>query len=125
VHSVLGQLRAQNIQLGVLSNFSLASLEQSLVTTGLAPYFQVACSAAVIGAAKPSAQAYKTALDALRVEPEECIFFDDEEECIEGARRLGLRAYLVDRQAPANDFQSAIVCNLATVPELVLNSVNR
>jgi putative hydrolase of the HAD superfamily len=123
VPSVLARLRAWNVQLGVLSNFSLASLEQSLVTTGLAQYFHIACSAAVIGAAKPSVQAYKIALDALQVEPNRCIYFDDEEECVEGARRLGLRAYLVDRQAATYDYQSARVCNLTIVPELLLHSV--
>jgi putative hydrolase of the HAD superfamily len=121
---ILEQLRANKLRLGVLSNFSLASLKQSLVTANLAEYFDIACSAPVIGAAKPSAKAYEIALEALQVKPEQCMFFDDEVECVEGARRMGLCAYLVDRQGTADDYQSAIVCSLRAVPQLVRSSAN-
>jgi len=119
VRSVLVQLRAQNIQLGVLSNFSLASLEQSLVTAGLAEYFEIACSAAVTGAAKPNPQAYQIALDALQVAPGQCLFFDDEADCVEGARSMGLLAFLVDRRAPAHNLAQGVIANLEAVTLLV------
>ncbi len=119
VRSVLAQLRAQNIQLGVLSNFSLASLEQSLVTAGLAEYFDIACSAPVLGVAKPDARAYKIALEALQVPPGQCLFFDDEAICVEGARRVGLHAYLVDRQAPADALNHGVVANLQSIQMLI------
>jgi putative hydrolase of the HAD superfamily len=119
VRPVLAQLRAQKVKLGVLSNFSLASLEQSLVTAGLADYFDIACSAAVTGAAKPDAQAYQIALDALQVEPGQCLFFDDEEECVEGAHSLGLLAFRVDRQAPTHDLGRRVIANLQAVTLLI------
>jgi putative hydrolase of the HAD superfamily len=119
VRSVLEQLRAIDVRLGVLSNFSLASLEQSLVTSKLAEYFDIACSAAVIGAAKPAAKAYEIALKALQVKPEQCLFLDDEVECVEGARKLGVRAYLVDRQATTHNLERAVLANLQPVPLLV------
>jgi HAD superfamily hydrolase (TIGR01509 family) len=121
VRSVLNYLHAQNIRLGVLSNFSLASLEQSLVTTNLAAYFDTICAATVIGASKPSAQAYEIAVQALQVEPKQCLFFDDELGCVEGARKLGMRSYLVDRQAATHDLQNAVVVNLSLVPLLVVS----
>lgn len=119
VRAVLAQLRARNIHLGVLSNFSLASLEQSLVTAGLAQYFDIACSAAVSGVAKPSPQAYRIALDALQVAPNQCLFFDDEMECVEGARNMGLLAFLVDRRAPVHDVAQRVIVDLEAVTLLV------
>lgn len=55
--------------------------------------------------------------------PDECLCFDDEEECVAGARRLGLRAYLVDRSAPSDDWEKGAVKSLHTVPQLA--SVSR
>jgi putative hydrolase of the HAD superfamily len=119
VKESLRQLRAQNMRLGVLSNFSMASLDHSLVSAGLGDFFDVVCAAPVIGVSKPSARAYQIALDALQVKPEQCLFFDDEVECVEGARRVNMRAFLVDRQAPSTDWRQRIVTNLLEVPALV------
>jgi putative hydrolase of the HAD superfamily len=119
VQETLKQLRAQTVRLGVLSNFSLASLDHSLVSVGLGDFFDVVCAAPVIGVSKPSAKAYQIALDALQVKPEECLFFDDEWECVEGARQVGMRAFLVDRHAPTTDWRRRVVANLLEVPALV------
>ena len=121
VRMVVQQLRAANIRMGVLSNFSMASLEQSLVTVGLAEFFAVVCAAPVIGAAKPSVEAYETALAAMQTKPESCLFFDDEVQYVEGARGLGIRAYLVDRGSNAHDLQHAVVANLEPVLQLALH----
>lgn len=112
VPPVLAELRRRGLRLGVLSNFTLASLDQSLVGAGLADYFDVICAAPVIGVAKPAARAYRIALDALQVTADECLYFDDEEECVAGARALGMRAFLVDRRAQADDPQAGVVTDL-------------
>lgn len=120
VQPVLAQLRRQKLRLGVLSNFSLASLDHSLVSAGLAHYFDAICAAPVIGYAKPAPQAYQIALDTLQVSAEECLYFDDEEECIAGAEALGMRAWLVDRRAGVDDWQCKLVAGLQAVPQLAL-----
>lgn len=89
--------RECGLRVGVLSNFSLATLEASLLSAGLADLVDVACAAPVIGAAKPDPAAYQAVLRALTVGPEAAVFFDDEAPCVAGARAIGLRAYLVDR----------------------------
>lgn len=122
VRSVLEHLRALNIRLGVLSNFSLASLGQSLLTAGLANYFDAICAATVIGAAKPSARAFEIALNSMRVESDHCLFFDDEIDCVNGAQMLGIKAYLVDRQAASDDWQRGVVTSLLPVPQLVYSA---
>lgn len=121
VRSVLEQLHSAGIRMGVLSNFSMASIEQSLVTAGLAEFFTVMCSAAVIGVSKPALEAYAIAVSALGVRPENCLFFDDETECIDGARSAGLRACLVARQAAIHDPQFAAIEDLRPVPLLALS----
>lgn len=120
VRTVLEQLYSAGIRMGVLSNFSLASLEQSLVTAGLADFFTVMCSASGSGVAKPAPEAYEIAVSALGVRPENCLFFDDETECVEGARRAGLRAYLVARQGTLQDPPLAAIEDLRSVPLLAL-----
>jgi HAD superfamily hydrolase (TIGR01509 family) len=118
VPAMLAALRRQNLRLGVLSNFSLASLDHSLMSAHLAHYFDAVCAAPVIGWSKPAAQAYQIALDALQIKANECLYFDDEEDCVAGARHLGLPAFLVDRCALADNWQHRMVASLQSVPRL-------
>lgn len=111
--------RAANLRVGVLSNFSLASLEQSLRTTGLAPWIDVACAATVIGAAKPAREAYAITAARLGVALEHCLFFDDEPPCVAGAAASGMVAYQVDRQLAAHDLAAGKVADLSALALLL------
>ena len=111
--------RAAGLHIGVLSNFSLASLEASLAATGLGDLIDVACAATVIGVAKPAPEAYRIVAERLGVQPEECLFFDDEEMCVIGAREVGMTAYRVDRKRQAHDLAAGIVAGLGAVPQLI------
>lgn len=112
-------VRQQGLKTGVLSNFSLASLAESLTAVGLADLVDEACAATVIGSAKPAAAAYLAICQALHVQPHECLFFDDEEPCVLGARQVGMTAYLVDRRRPTHDLAAGVVCDLMAVPHLL------
>ncbi|GIV78605.1 MAG: phosphatase [Litorilinea sp.] len=118
VTQVLAALDKQPVRIGVLSNFALASLEASLEAAGLARYIDVACAAPVIGAAKPAPAAYLTVMERLGVDPADCLFVDDEEICVEGARAVGMRAYLMDRQRPDHDLAAHILRDLTPLPHL-------
>lgn len=111
--------RQHGLQTGVLSNFNLASLPHSLTAVGLAELVDVACAAPVIGVAKPEAEAYLTVTRALGVLPAQCLFFDDEAECVAGARRVGMRAFLVDRSRLQHDLEANIVSDLTILPQLI------
>ena len=115
----LDSARRAMMKVGVLSNFALASLEPSLEATGLSELVDVACAATVIGVSKPDVQAYKIVADALGVTPEECLFFDDEEPCVDGALRAGMTAYLVDRSLGCHDLANGVVCSLGAIASLV------
>lgn len=111
--------RAAHLRMGVLSNFALASLEHSLHRTGLAGWIDAACAATVIGAAKPAPEAYIMAATRLGVRPEECLFFDDELTCVEGARAVGMRAWHVDRRRTTHDLAAGTAADLSVLPRLL------
>jgi FMN phosphatase YigB (HAD superfamily) len=70
----------------------------------------------VIGAAKPSPEAYRIASHALGVQPEECLFFDDEIECVKGAQAVGMGAYLVNRRSAGHVIAEGTVQDLTAIP---------
>lgn len=110
--------RRHNLRVGVLSNFSLASLMESLTAVGLAELVDEARAAPTIGIAKPHPEAYLTITRALGVRPESCLFFDDEAPCVDGAEQLGMHAYRVDRQREEHDWQNHVVADLTAVATL-------
>ncbi len=114
----LEMARQCGLRVGVLSNFSLASLEPSLEAAGLLDLVDVAAAAPVIGVSKPDPQAYRWIVDALAVAPEECLFFDDEEPCVAGATSAGLQAYRVDRKNP-QDVPRRVVQDLSVLSTLL------
>lgn len=119
VRDCLWAARSRGLGIGVLSNFPLVSLDASLVAAGLADAIDVARSAPMIGAAKPHPASYLGVTEALGVLPEDCLFFDDEREHVEGARALGIRAYLVDRTRTEHALAEGIVCDLRVLPALL------
>lgn len=112
-------VRHRELTVGVLSNFALASLEASLEAIGLLDLADCACAATVIGASKPDPESYLTVCGRLGVKPEECLFLDDEVECVEGARAVGMAAYQVDRQLAEHRISAGIVSSLDVLPDLL------
>ena len=86
------------LKTGVLSNFALASLDESLQVLGIADLIDVACAATVIGVAKPDPESYRTVCRSLDVLPSECLYYDDEIECVRGGQTVGMQVFLVDRR---------------------------
>ncbi len=112
-------IRQRKLPIGVLSNFSLASLDASLIAVNLIDLVDVACAATVIGAAKPAAEAYLTISRLLGVEPNECLFFDDEIACVEGGRAVGMHAYLVDRRRTEHALAEGVVRDLTVIAQIL------
>ncbi len=95
--AVLAHLKEHGFKIGVLSNFSLASLEPSLEHLGLSAYVDTACAATVIGVSKPHPDAYRIVADRLGVPASDCLFIDDEAEHVQGAQAVGMHACLLER----------------------------
>ncbi len=117
--AMLQTIKARGLKVGVLSNFELASIDASLQSAGLSDWIDVALAAPVIGVAKPDPAAYLAVARALAVAPENCIYIDDEAEWAAGARKAGMTAYWLDRQAPQHDLARYILRDLALIPELL------
>ncbi|MFO0563232.1 MAG: HAD-IA family hydrolase [Polyangiales bacterium] len=113
----LERARAMALKTGVLSNFPLLRLEDSLRAASLFDLLDGAWAAAAIGASKPDPRSYRTAAAALDVDPEECAFVDDEEECVLGARAIGMFALRLDRNSTASD--DGVVPNLTAFIDCV------
>jgi putative hydrolase of the HAD superfamily len=121
----LVEARKRGLRIGVLSNFALASLDASLEAAGLGDLVDVACAATVIGVAKPHPEAYLTVTRALSVEPEACLFFDDEQEHVEGGRVVGLQTYLVDRGRSGHKLAEGIVRDLTALTDILAGETAR
>lgn len=119
VRPALLAVRAAGLRIGVLSNFSLASLDASLDAIGIGDLVDAACAATVIGASKPDAQAYRITAARLGVDPEHCLFLDDEEVCVSGARAVGMHAYRVDRTRQSHALDQGVVADLSALSALL------
>ncbi len=119
VHASLSLARGQGMKIGVLSNFPFASLQETLQAARLADLVDVACAATVIGHSKPQPESYLTVSERLQIAPQNTLFFDDEEPHIEGARRVGMAAFLVDRQRKRHDIPGGVVRDLTPIPDIV------
>jgi putative hydrolase of the HAD superfamily len=117
---IMAWLRQQGIKVGVLSNFSLASLEPSLEALGLADYVDVAYSAPVIEGSKPETAAFHITAAGLGVAPERCLMVDDQIEHVHGARAAGMQACLVDRSGATPPPDGQTIRSLAEVQAIIL-----
>jgi len=97
IHASLTQWRAQEIELGVLSNFD-SRLHTVLPALGLADFFSSVTVSTEVGAAKPDPQIFKAALKKHGCSPNQAWHIgDSQKEDYEGAKAAGLRAILLKR----------------------------
>lgn len=116
---LLKALKARGLRIGVLSNFSLFSLDASLAATGLAPFVDVAHAATIRGQAKPQPDAYLDIAQALGAAPGGCLYVDDEMPCVQGADAVGMRAVWLDRTGKQTDLSRSVLAGLGDVEALL------
>ena len=94
----LERLRRRGYRLGIVSNFD-SRLDDVLSALDLNSFFDRVTVSSRAGAAKPSAAIFHEGLKAMQVSGSHAVHAGDSlEEDVEGARRAGLSAFLVDRQ---------------------------
>jgi HAD superfamily hydrolase (TIGR01509 family) len=108
----LARLRTRNLRLVVVSN-SDGSIEQGLSRVGLRDYFDAVVDSCVVGFEKPDPRIFAHALDLVGAQPSRTLhvgdmFYAD----IEGARRAGVHAVLLD---PYSDWGG---CDATRLPDL-------
>jgi putative hydrolase of the HAD superfamily len=117
---VLEVLRSHRIKLGLVSNGS-RDLAEFVTHHGLV--VDVAIGSRAFGRTKPHPSIFREALAALGVEPEAAAMVGDSfEDDIEGARALGMRAFLLDREERFPDEPDRLTTLLALPAALGLTS---
>jgi putative hydrolase of the HAD superfamily len=95
---VLDSLRAQDVKIGLVTN-GARDLDEFIDHHRLRERIDVAVSSRAHGRVKPHESIFRAALDELGVAPGEAAMVGDSpEDDIQGARALGMRAFLLDRE---------------------------
>ena len=93
--ALLGRLAAaKKYLLATLNNESLELNQYRIDRFGLRSYFTVFFSSCFLGVKKPDEAIYRLALQMTQRTPEECVFVDDRDLNLDGARSLGIHAVL-------------------------------
>ena len=122
VPEVLRALHASGLKMGLITNSHrcLSSFQTHFALEGL---FSVTVSSLDHGYMKPHPSIFHSALRALEVEPSEAVMVGDSfSHDVEGARRLGMRAILVERSSPSTSVRPAevpVIRSLRQLPALL------
>jgi putative hydrolase of the HAD superfamily len=82
---------ANDVAIYLLSNESCELMAYRIPTFGLSGLFDAYLVSAYIGLRKPESAFFQCALNISQRAPEQCVFIDDREENLAGARQLGIR----------------------------------
>ena len=112
----LAALKTQGVELGIISNFD-SRLFSVLRGLGLADAFDTVTISSLAQAAKPAPRIFQLALDKHAVDPEEALHIGDSlRDDVEGARKAGLHAILLDRKGTQ---QGTDIRSIRTLDELL------
>jgi glucose-1-phosphatase len=92
---LLAALRPR-FRLAALSNSNELHWERNELDLGIPGLFEVAISSHEVGLCKPDPAFYRVALDRLGVAPDRVVFFDDVDENVIAASKIGMRAFRVE-----------------------------
>ncbi|WP_160675422.1 HAD-IA family hydrolase [Clostridium sp. C8-1-8] len=87
---------SENYKLAIVSD-AWPSLENVFVHAGLRKYFSSFIISSKLGVTKPNELMYKSAINELNFEAEQCIFIDDNINNCDGAKKLGIESLLLCR----------------------------
>lgn len=85
-------------KLFALSNHVSTWIIPYLTEQDISKYFQRILISDAFGIRKPSSRIFMKALEAARVQPQKCAFFDNKSENVEAARSFGMIAKVVDEE---------------------------
>jgi len=82
-----------NYRLAILSNSDSLNSE-NYTKKGWYKYFDTLIISHEIGIIKPQKEIYQIAIEKLKIRPNECLFIDDQEDCLKPAREIGMKTIL-------------------------------
>jgi putative hydrolase of the HAD superfamily len=110
--AILAQLKARDLELGIISNFD-SRLFTVMRGLGIADSFDTVTISSLAQAAKPSPKIFHLALEKHAVDAEEALHVGDSlREDVEGAKKAGLHAVLLNRNAAQQRGDIQVIRNL-------------
>lgn len=94
-------IKERGLKIGIISDTTL-SLQKTLESLGLGEYIDCYTSSKEVGVMKPDPKIYMKAIAKLDLLPEECIYVDDYDEEVIGAKNLGFKAFRINRSNEDN-----------------------
>jgi len=116
---LLGNLRRRGFRLGVISNWH-SRLQEDLDDHGLAAFFEKVIASESVGTQKPHREIFLKALAAMECPAKSAIHVgDDYWADVVGARQIGIRPVLVDRDGDALHHDCTVIRSLKDLDALV------
>lgn len=111
---VLKGLKEQGYELGIVSNFD-SRLFNVLRGLGIADVFDTVTISSLAHAAKPAPKIFQSALDKHAMDPDDAVHVgDSRRDDVEGARKAGMQAVLIERESQL----AASASNIPTIQSL-------
>ncbi|MDR0485904.1 MAG: HAD family phosphatase [Elusimicrobiota bacterium] len=90
--SLIKSLKENGYKLFIISNFAKEKFEILTAKYDFNKYFDGIIISAEVQALNPSAEIYEGLFSKFNLKPQECVFFDDLKENVEGAKKAGMEA---------------------------------
>lgn len=103
VKEVLDFFKEQNIPMGIASGGPLDLIAQNLEVTGLTSYFQALSSGLEVARSKPYPDVYLDICRKLKVQPEQCLVFEDSPVGVQSAKTAGCIVYMIPETKEAQE----------------------
>jgi 2-haloalkanoic acid dehalogenase type II len=101
---ILPRLKEKGLKIGLVTNGLLSDTNQILPKVGLQGFFDVVVVVDTLRKMKPDAEVFRYALEKMNATAPEAVFVgDDVEADYRGAQRIGLKAFLIDREGRVQD----------------------
>jgi len=101
---LLPRLKENGLKTGLVTNGLERDTNGILPKVGLQGFFDVVVAVDTLRKMKPDTEVFLYALEKMKVTPSEAIFVGDEMEAdYKGAQRIGLKAFLIDREGKVQD----------------------
>lgn len=94
----LPKLKDKGYKLYVLSNYGKELFEMHTAGSGFLQYMDGGVISYEVHVCKPDAAIYKALLDKYSLNPEECVFYDDKAENIDGAAACGIKGVRIQSE---------------------------
>ncbi len=116
----LRRLRQKGLKIGLVTNGLVSDVREILSRVGLTGLFDVEITSDLVGRMKPSREMFLQALKELSLSPQEVIFVGDHVEYdYRGAKKCGLRTWLVDREGTVGEEDVERIRNLTQLLDYI------